>query len=155
MRLITITHDYFGLSERDVELARQISAAARELGVPVDPSAVQTVQVSIDALVGPEVMPFWRAVVGYQNRPDSPDEDMIDPHGRGAPFWFQQMDAPRPQRNRIHIDVWVPPEQAEARVAAAIAAGGHLVSDEHAPEWWTLADAEGNEADVATTMGRD
>ena len=155
VRLITITHDYFGLSERDVELARQISAAARELGVPADPSAVQTVQVSIDALVGPEVMPFWRAVVGYQNRPDSPDEDMIDPHGRGAPFWFQQMDAPRPQRNRIHIDVWVPPEQAEARVAAAIAAGGHLVSDEHAPEWWTLADAEGNEADVATTMGRD
>src|SRR2546427_124468 len=89
------------------------------------------------------------------NERDSPDEDLIDPHGRGAPFWFQQMDAPRPQRNRIHIDVWVPHEQAEARVAAAIAAGGHLVSDEHAPEWWTLADAEGNEADVATTMGRD
>jgi 4a-hydroxytetrahydrobiopterin dehydratase len=49
----------------------------------------------------------------------------------------------------------VPPDQAEARVAAAIAAGGHLVSDEHAPEWWTLADAEGNEVDVATTRGRD
>jgi 4a-hydroxytetrahydrobiopterin dehydratase len=30
------------LSERDVELARQISAMARELGVPADPSAVQT-----------------------------------------------------------------------------------------------------------------
>ena len=26
---------------------------------------------------------------------------------------------------------------------------------EHAPMWWTLADAEGNEADVATTLGRD
>jgi len=62
---------------------------------------------------------------------------------------------PRPQRNRIHIDVWVPHDQAEARVATAIAAGGRLVSDEHAPEWWSLADAEGNEADVATTMGRD
>jgi 4a-hydroxytetrahydrobiopterin dehydratase len=155
VRLITTTHDYFGLSERDVELARQISAAARELGVPADPSAVQTVQVTVDALVGPEVMPFWRAVLGYQNRGDSPDEDLIDPHGRGASFWFQQMDAPRPQRNRIHIDVWVPHDQAEARVAAAIAAGGHLVSDEHAPEWWTLADAEGNEADVATTFTRD
>jgi 4a-hydroxytetrahydrobiopterin dehydratase len=33
--------------------------------------------------------------------------------------------------------------------------GGHLVSDEHAPAWWTLADAEGNEVDVATWMGRD
>jgi 4a-hydroxytetrahydrobiopterin dehydratase len=154
VRLITITHDYYGLSERDVELARQISAVARELGVPADPSAVQTVQVTIDALVGAEVMPFWRAVLGYQDRGDSP-EDLIDPHGRGASFWFQQMDAPRPQRNRIHIDVWVPHDQAEARIAAAIAAGGRLVSDEHAPAWWTLADAEGNEVDVATTMARD
>jgi 4a-hydroxytetrahydrobiopterin dehydratase len=154
VRLITITDDYYGLSERDVELARQISAVARELGVAADPSAVQTVQVTIDALVGAEVMPFWRAVLGYQDRGDSP-EDLIDPHGRGASLWFQQMDAPRPQRNRIHIDVWVPHDQAEARVAAAIAAGGHLVSDEHAPAWWTLADAEGNEVDVATTMSRD
>jgi 4a-hydroxytetrahydrobiopterin dehydratase len=155
VRLITIAHDHYGLSEHHVELARRISAVARELGVPADPSAVQTVQVSIDALVIPEVLPFWRAVLGYEYRSDSPDEDLIDPRGRGAPFWFQQMDAPRPQRNRIHIDVWVPHDQAEARIAAAIAAGGHLVSDEHAPEWWTLADAEGNEADVATWQARD
>jgi len=155
VRLITLTDDYMGMSEHDVELARQISAVARELGVSADPSAVQTVQVTIDALVAPEVMPFWRAVLGYEYRSDSPDEDLIDPRGRGASFWFQRMDAPRPQRNRIHIDVWVPEDQAEARIAAAIAAGGHLVSDEHAPAWWTLADAEGNEADVATTMSRD
>ena len=153
VRLITITHDYYGLSERDVELARQISAVARELGVLADPSAVQTVQVTIDALVGPEVMPFWRAVLGYRDRGDSP-EDLIDPHGRGPSFWFQQMDAPRPQRNRIHIDVWVPYEQAEARIAAAIASGGRLVTDEHAPAWWVLADAESNEACVATAMSR-
>jgi len=128
---------------------------ARELDVLADPSAVQTVQVTIDALVGPEVMPFWRAVLGYEYRGDSPDEDLVDPHGRGASFWFQQMAAPRPQRNRIHIDVWVPHDQAEARIAAAIAAGGHLVTDQHAPSWWVLADAEGNEACVATWMSRD
>jgi 4a-hydroxytetrahydrobiopterin dehydratase len=155
VRLITITDDYYGLSGRDLELARRISALAREQGLLADPSAVQTVQVSIDALVGPEVLPFWRAVLGYEYRGDSPDEDLIDPHGRGAPFWFQQMDAPRLQRNRIHIDVWVPYDQAEARIAAALAAGGRLVTDEHAPEWWVLSDAEGNEVDVCTTMGRD
>ena len=155
VRLITITDDYYGLSGRDLELARRISALAREQGLPADPSAVQTVQVSIDAFVGPEVLPFWRAVLGYEYRGDSPDEDLIDPHGRGAPFWFQQMDAPRPQRNRIHIDVWVPYDQAEARIVAALAAGGRLVTDEHAPEWWVLSDAEGNEVDVCTTMGRD
>src|SRR2546425_12713740 len=77
VRLITITHDYYGLSERDVELARQISALARELGVPADPSVVHTVQVSIDALVSPNVMPFWRAVLGYEYCRDSPEEDLI------------------------------------------------------------------------------
>jgi 4a-hydroxytetrahydrobiopterin dehydratase len=154
VRLITITPDCFGLSQRDVELARQISAVARDLGAPADPSVVQTVQVTIDALVSAEVMPFWRAVLGYEYCGGSPREDLIDPRGRGPAFWFQQMGAPRPQRNRIHIDVWVPYDQAEARIAAALAAGGRLVSDEHAPAWWTLADAEGNEADVATSAGR-
>jgi 4a-hydroxytetrahydrobiopterin dehydratase len=155
VRLVTVTGDHYGLSERDVELAREISAVARELGAAADPTAVQTVQLTIDALVVPEVMPFWRAVLGYEHRADSPDEDLVDPHGRGASIWFQRMDAPRPQRNRVHIDVWVPHDQAEARVAAALAAGGRLVSDEHAPEWWTLADAEGNEVDVATWQRRD
>jgi 4a-hydroxytetrahydrobiopterin dehydratase len=90
-------------------------------------------------------------VLGYE---EVGDEDLIDPYGSGPPFWFQVMDAPRPQRNRIHIDVCVPHDQAEARIAAAIAAGGRLVSDEFAPSWWTLADA-GNEVDVATWLGRE
>ena len=146
------THEVGGLSERDVLLARQISAAARDLDVPADPGAVQTVQVTIDAFAGSAVMPFWRAVLGYR---ELGDEDLVDPHGIGPSLWFQEMDAPRPQRNRIHVDVSVPHDQAEARVAAALAAGGHIVSDEHAPQWWTLADAEGNEVDVATWLGRE
>ena len=51
--------------------------------------------------------------------------------------------------------MWVPHDQAEAGVAAAIAAGGRLVTDEHAPSWWVLADTEGNEVCVATWMSRD
>ena len=153
VRLITITPDYYGLSRRDLEAARQISAAARQLGVSADPSAVQTVQITIDAFAGLEVKPFWRALLGYADRADSP-EDLVDPHSRGPSIWFQPMDTPRPQRNRIHLDIWVPPEQTEARIAAAIAAGGHLVSD-HAPTWWVLADAEGNEACLTSWVGRD
>ena len=152
VRLLTTADDWYGLTERDLDLARQISAVARQLGLSADPSALQTVQVSIDALVGSEVMPFWRAVLGYQ---EVGDEDLVDPQGRGPSLWFQDMDGPRPQRNRIHVDVWVPHDQAQARVAAALAAGGRLVTDEHAPSWWTLADAEGNEVDVATWAGRD
>jgi 4a-hydroxytetrahydrobiopterin dehydratase len=141
-----------GLSEREVALAQQISAAAGELGVSADPTSLQIVQIAIDALVVPDVMPFWRAVLGYR---EVDDGDLIDPLFQGPPVWFQQMDAPRPQRNRIHIDVYVPHDQAGARVAAALAAGGHVVSDENAPGWWTLADAEGNEVDVAPWPDRD
>jgi len=140
------TDDPGGLSNHDVELAREISAAARKLGVSADPSGVQHVQVSIGALVIAEVLPFWRAVLGYQ---PVGDEDVLDPHRCRPPLTFQQMDAPRPQRNRIHIDVYVPRDQAEARIAAALAAGGHMVNDMCAPNWWTLADAEGNEVDLA------
>jgi 4a-hydroxytetrahydrobiopterin dehydratase len=140
------------LSEREVVLARQISDAAGELGVPVDLTALQIVQVAIDALVIPDVLPFWQAVLGYRK---VGDEDLIDPRFQGPPLWFQQMDAPRPQRNRIHIDLYVPHDQAEARVGAALAAGGHVVSDENAPGWWTLADSEGNEVDVASWPDRD
>jgi len=146
------THDVDGLSERDTALARQISAAARELGVAADPAAVQVVQVTVDAVVGAEVRPFWHAVLGYKEKGP---EDLVDPRGRGPSFWFQRQAEERPRRNRIHIDVSVPHDQAEARVAAALAAGGHLVTDQHAPMWWVLADAEGNEACVATWMGRD
>ena len=151
VRLITVRHDYMGMTERDVELARKISAVARKLSVPADPSVVKTVQLTVDAHDIPKVKPFWRAVLGYQDRADSP-EDVVDPHSRGTPIWFQKLDAPDPL---MHIDVWVPPEQGEARVAAAIASGGHLVTDKYAPSWWTLSDAEGNLVDVCTTRGRD
>ncbi len=135
-----------GLTNQDVEIAREISAAARGLGLAADPSAVVHVQVAIDALDIAKVRPFWRAVLGYD---EVDNADLLDPHRSQPSFWFQQMDAERPQRNRIHIDVYVPRDQAQARLAAALAAGGRVVSDEHAPQWWTLADPEGNEADLA------
>jgi 4a-hydroxytetrahydrobiopterin dehydratase len=156
VRLITVTDDYYGMSMRDVELARQISAVARDLGLSGDPSSVQSVLVIPGAPNTADVMQFWRAALGYERRSDTPDEDLVDPRGRGPSFWFEPMDAPRPDGGgAIHVAVWVPYEQAEGRVAAALAAGGRMVRDDFAPAWWTLADAAGNEADIATTMGRD
>jgi 4a-hydroxytetrahydrobiopterin dehydratase len=138
--------DTGALTEADLALAGRISSAARDLGAQVDPTRVQFIQIAIDALVISDVRPFWEAVLGY--RPVG-DEDLIDPRAEGPTIWFQQMDAPRPQRNRIHIDLYLPQDQAEARIAAALEAGGRIVSDANAPEWWTLADPEGNEVDVA------
>jgi len=156
VRIITITGDYAGMTRRDLELARQISAIARKQGLSADPSAVQSLLVIPGATVRAEVMPFWRAVLGYEPRRDSPDQDLVDPRGRAASFWFEQMREPRPGGGgAIHVAIWVPYEQAQARIAAALAAGGRMVRDKFAPSWWTLADAAGNEADIATTMGRD
>ena len=145
------THDIGGLSTRDLALAREISTVARDLDVPADPSQTHRINITIDAVNRAALIPFWRAVLGYR---DDGDEDIEDPHGREPSIWFQQMDEARPQRNRIHIDVAVPHEEAEERVAAALAAGGHLVNDSHAPSWWVLADDEGNEACIATWVGR-
>jgi 4a-hydroxytetrahydrobiopterin dehydratase len=127
VHLITYTDDYYGMSRRDIELARQISAAARKLGLSADPSAVQSVLVIPGARAPATVMPFWRAVLRYEHRRDNPGEDLVEPHGRGPAFWFERMDEPRPDGGgAVHIAIWVPYEQAEARIAAALVAGGPL-----------------------------
>jgi 4a-hydroxytetrahydrobiopterin dehydratase len=155
VRLITVGDDYYGMTERDIERARRISTVARHLGLSADPSRVQSMLLVVGSKANPEVMPFWRAVLGYVPRPDSPDEDLVDPADRGPAIWFETMDEPRADGGgAIHVAVWVPLEAAEARVAAALGAGGRLVRDDFAPAWWTLADAAGNEVDVSTVMGR-
>jgi 4a-hydroxytetrahydrobiopterin dehydratase len=117
---------------------------------------VQALEIAIDALDIAAVRPFWKAITGYADEPGSELQSaLIDPSGRAPAIWFQQMDAPRPQRNRIHLDIDVPPEAAGARIDAAIAAGGLLLSDDAAPAFWVLADPEGNEACICTWQGRD
>lgn len=155
IRLLTSTDDWYGPSSRDVELARQISEIARRQGLVADRSAVQSVLVVPGAPTTAAIVPFWKAALGYERRADSPEEDLVDRHRRGPAFWFEAMDEPRGGGGAIHIAVWVPPEQAEARVAAALAAGGRMVRDEFAPAWWTLADAAGNEVDISTVLSRD
>ncbi|MBC7308052.1 MAG: VOC family protein, partial [Dietzia sp.] len=142
------------LAGRDVALADRISAIADELGLTADVAAPRALELAVDALDIPAVLPFWRAVLGYVDDRHRP-ERLVDPAGVGPVVWFQQMDAPRPQRNRLHVDVDVPHDAAEQRVASAVAAGGRLVADDRAPAFWVLADPEGNEACVCTWQGRD
>jgi 4a-hydroxytetrahydrobiopterin dehydratase len=147
-----------GVTGLDIRLAHQASAALAARGLQPAPAggAVQALEIAIDALDIAVVRPFWKAITGYADEPGSElQAALIDPSGRGPAIWFQQMDAPRPQRNRIHIDVDVPHEAAAARIDAALAAGGHLLSDDAAPAYWVLADPEGNEACICTWQGRD
>ena len=140
----TLTLAVSGLTERDASLARAISAAARDLGLSADPSAVQAVQLTVDALDKPSVMPFWRAALGYE---PIGDDDLVDAMRRDPAIWFQQMAIARPLRNRVHLDVGVPHDLAHERVAAVKAAGGREAFG--IDYYVTLADAEGNEVDVA------
>ena len=156
LRLITSRDDFMGMTAADVDIARAISGVARDHRRPADPTAIQHLLVVPGAPAGVEIMPFWRAILGYEPRPDSPDEDLVDPHDRDPAFWFESMAEPRADGGgAIHLAVWLPVDQAEARVAAALAAGGRIVRDRSAPSWWTLADPAGNEADIATVSGRD
>ena len=146
------------LDDRDVEVAAAITAALEGRTRASDnPRSTQQLEIAIDALDIPAVVPFWRAVLGYVDEPASggPVGAVVDPLGQGPAIWFQQMDEPRPQRNRIHVDITVPHDDAEARVAAALAAGGRLLSDTHARSFWVLADAEGNEVCVCTWQDRE
>jgi pterin-4a-carbinolamine dehydratase len=142
----TFSREDGALSERDIELARQISAVARELGLQPDPSQVQTVGIAVAQGAGVDVRPFWAAAFGYNHLGA---EDAIDPHRRNPHLWFHDLDPPKPGRGRVHIDVSVPADQAEARVAAALAAGGRIADDSHAPQWWMLASPDNHGVDIA------
>ena len=145
------THDAGSLTTKDVDLARDITALAAAAGAASEPQSTQCHEIAIDTMDADRIRPFWAAVLGYVEEPGG---GLHDPRRMGPPLWFQRMDEPRTHRDRFHIDVSVPHDVAEARVAAALAAGGRLVTDEHARAWWVLADADGNEACVSTWQDR-
>jgi len=144
------THATGGLTTLDVDVARAISAAASSASATSDPSDTRAMELGIDSMDADRIRPFWAAVLGYRDRGGY----LVDPTGVGPSVWFQQMTEPRFERNRIHVDVIVPHDVAEQRVADALAAGGILLTDEYARSWWVLADADGNEACISTWQDR-
>lgn len=151
VHVATSSHDVGGVTQRDVSLGERVSAIVTELGLTPDNARLTEVEIAIDAMDIPAVLPFWAAVLGWE----AGEDQVTDPDAMGPAVWFQQMDEPRPQRNRIHLDVTVAHDEAQARMAKAIEAGGRLVSDAYAPSFWILADPEGNEACICTWQARD
>ncbi|MGH8970257.1 MAG: 4a-hydroxytetrahydrobiopterin dehydratase [Actinomycetes bacterium] len=148
-----ISHDVSQVTQRDIDLARRISEIAREQGIGAEPRAVAELELALDTADLTAVGPFWAALL--TGSPDSlRGDDVVDPSGRLPLLWFQHTDAHETPRQRFHVDLWVPHDVAEERIAAAVAAGGRVVNDEHAPSFVVLADPEGNKACVCTCLDR-
>jgi len=147
------SHDVGGVTQRDIDLARRISEIAREQGVGVEPGAVTQLELALDTADLASVGPFWAAVLTGSS--DSLiGDDVVDRTARVPLLWFQHTDAHETPRQRFHVDLWVAPEVAEERIAAAVAAGGRVVDDEKAPSFVVLADPEGNKVCVCTSLSR-
>lgn len=158
--LVTVAtaKDAWETQEGYEDLAAQVQHAARDLGLVADTSLPRFVQVGIDAVDIPAVRTFWREVLGYEEDPRAGVSDLVDPRQLSTTLFLQDLDATevdrRAQRNRIHVDLFLPDDQLAARLERALAAGGTVVRDA-GPIWWTVADPEGNEVDLTTAAGRE
>ncbi|MGH3464858.1 MAG: VOC family protein [Kribbellaceae bacterium] len=143
---VRLSRGVFRLEEPHIELARAVSATARRHGAVADRTGAHEVQVAIAAQQDAVDVGFWRAVLGYA---PLADDNAVDPLGHGSTVWMQELDADKPLRHAMHVDVSVAREHVEARVAAAVTAGGRIVDDADAPAGWILADRAGNRVCVA------
>lgn len=142
------------VTQKDVEGARRISEIARELGLAPEPTAVTQLEIALDTAHEDRIGPFWSVLL--TGSPDNKIYDSIfDPTGRVPGVWFQGSEDTEIPKQRWHFDVWLAPEVADARIAAAVAAGGSIVNDAAAPAFTVLADLDGNRVCVCTSLGRD
>jgi len=149
------SHDVHGVTDHDIQLARAISAIAADAGRSLECGTVARVELALDTPVFASVLPFWRAVLAMTDRVNPKyDNDLADPFRALPAVWFQTSGSEEP-RQRWHLDLWLDPAEVEARIEAAVAAGGSVVYDEEAPSFWVLADPDGNKVCLCTWQERD
>ncbi|GAA4361220.1 VOC family protein [Angustibacter luteus] len=153
--LALLSHDVGRLTQRDVDLARRISEIAAAQGIAADPAGPALVELALDSADIRPQSRFWSALLtGSADNVDPDEGDVIDPTGQVPLLWFQRTDAHETPRQRFHLDLWVPHDVAEERIAAAVAAGGAVVDDTERPSFVVLADPEGNRVCVCTCLDR-
>lgn len=155
-----VSHDVGGITRRDVDLARRISALAAELGASADPAGLTELEPAVDTRDGERLAPFYAALLGGETQ----DGGSVDPSGQVPGLWFQEPPGspeetgpelpPQDPEQRWHLDVWVPHDEGERRLEAVLAAGGRLVSDAAAPSYWVVEDPDGNRSCICTPLDR-
>jgi hypothetical protein len=143
-----------GLGLDFIELATHLQSAARELGATADPRLPRFVQLFLDAADVDTVRAFWATALGYTHDRRAGVTDIHDPRQLNPVLVFQELDVSeterRRQRNRVHVELAVPSDVAQTRVAVIVDAGGRLLDEsEHR---WRVADPEGNELVVVSGM---
>lgn len=152
------SHDVRGITSRDLDLARQISSHAAELGIDADASGLTQLELGLDTALGSQLAPFYAALLGGKVE----DGEPVDPSGQVPTVWWQAPDGDdqkwallaQPFEQRWHFDVWVGYDEGERRLQAVLDAGGRLVSDRAAPAYWVVEDADGNRSCICTPAGR-
>jgi 4a-hydroxytetrahydrobiopterin dehydratase len=150
-----ISHDVGGVTSRDVALARTISRLALAAGATPRPERLSVLELGLDSADEAQIRPFWAALLAYDAVEAWGEIQLRDSTGRRPSIWFQPTDVHDVPRQRWHLDLRIPPEVVEDRIAAAIEAGGELVDDTAAPAFWVLADPQGNRACLTTWQGRE
>lgn len=159
--IVTLSsHDVMGITSRDLDLAREISGFAADLGVEADVAGLTQLELGLDTASPTGLAPFYAALLGSEIK----HGELVDPSGQVPTVWWQEPAEPGPEtgpalpgedhEQRWHLDVWVPHDEAQRRVDAALQAGGTLVSDAAAPSYWVVADADGNRSCICTSAGR-
>ena len=143
------------VTQRDVDLARRITGIASSQAVRADPASITAIELALDTAHAATISPVWAALLTGSTDASgcgTIGHDVRDALGRVPILWFQDTDEHETPRQRFHVDVWVAPEVAEQRIAAAVAAGGIVVDDSQAPSYTVVADQDGNKACVCTTL---
>ena len=141
------------MTQQDVELARRITEIAAEQSLVPDPHSITAVELALDTANAAALAPVWSALLTGDREAQGRGtigDDVRDATGRVPILWFQDTDAHETPRQRFHLDVQVPYDVAERRIAAAVAAGAVIVDDSRAPWTTILADPDGNKACVGT-----
>lgn len=135
------------VTQQDVDLARRITAIAADHGVVADPASVSEIELGLDTARSATIAPVWAALLTgsaeSQGR-GTPGDEIRDATGRVPNLWFGDADEHETPGQRFHLEVYVAPEVAEQRIAAALAAGATVVDDSNAPSLTVIADPDGN-----------
>jgi 4a-hydroxytetrahydrobiopterin dehydratase len=141
------------VTQKDIDMAREISDIARRKGVKPEPTAVTQLEIALDTANEDGIAPFW-SVLLTGSADNKIYDSVIDPTNRLPCLWFQGADEHEVPRQRWHFDLWLAPEVAVERIAAAVAIGGSVVDESQAPSFTVLADPDGNKVCVCTCLGR-